>query len=153
MKKILLLLIMMATFGYSMPQFGIVGVSDGGAGVGIFEANYSAAILFSTVNNEAGVSGEDQTNLEFNLKYKHDINELTKLLIGGKYMLITTDTSSDDDSDESTKMAFSIGIERELANYLSIFGETDVVSIMDVDDDETETAVFNTARVGFIYKF
>ena len=143
----------MATFGYSMPQFGIVGVSDGGAGAGIFEKNYSAAVLFSTVNNESGVDGEDQTNLEFNLKYKHDIDELTKLLLGGKYTLITTDTSSDDDSDESTLMALSVGIERELASHLSIFGETDVISVMDVDDGETETAVFNTARLGFVYKF
>ncbi|MEC8677725.1 MAG: hypothetical protein VXX85_02595 [Candidatus Margulisiibacteriota bacterium] len=153
MKKILLLLIMMATFGYSLPQFGIIGVSDGGAGAGIFEENYSAAVLFSTVNNKDGVEGEDQTNLEFNVKYKHGLDKLTKLLLGGKYTLITTDTSSDDDSDESTLMAFSIGIERELASNLSIFGETDVVSIMDIDDGETETAVFNTARVGFIYKF
>ena len=153
MKKILLLLIMMTTFGYSMPQFGIIGVSDGGAGAGIFEENYSAAVLFSTVNNKDGVEGEDQTNLEFNVKYKHGLDELTKLLLGGKYTLITTDTSSDDDSDESTLMALSVGIERELASNLSIFGETDVVSIMDIDDGDTETAVFNTARVGFIYKF
>ena len=132
-----------------MPQFGIIGVSDGGAG--IFKENYSAAVLFSTVNNEVGVSCEDQTNLEFNPKYKHDIDELIKLLIGGKYTLITTDTSSDDDSDESTKTDFSIGLVRKLDNYLSVFGETDV-SVMDVDDGETKTVFFNTARVGFIYK-
>ena len=153
MKKIILLLFICVSAGYASPQFGIIGASDGGAGAGIFEENYSAAVLFSTVNNKDGVEGEDQTNLEFNVKYKHDLDELTKLLLGGKYTLITTETSSDDDSDESTKTAFSIGIERKLASKLSIFGETDVVSIMDIDDGETETAVFNTARVGFIYKF
>lgn len=153
MKNILLFLFICITTTYASPQFGIIGASDGGAGAGIFEKNYSAAILFSSVNNEDGVTGEDQTNLEFNLKYKHRLDKVTKLLIGSQYTLITTNTSSDDDSDESNKMALSVGIERDLSSYLSIFGETDVVSIMDIDDGDTENAVFNTARVGFIYKF
>jgi hypothetical protein len=152
MKKTIMMILIMGVSLFAKPQLGIIGVSDGGAGLGVFDNAYSAAVLFSAVNNKNGVSGSDQMNIEFNAKFKYELDELTKLIIGGKYILITTESSDDDDSDESTKTVLSFGIERTLSEKLALFGETDLYSFLDSDDGANESAALNSARIGLIFK-
>ena len=62
-------------------------------------------------------------------------------------------TPPDDGSDESTKFTLTLGIDHFLSKKILFLAETDVYSMFNVDDGETETSFFNQARIGIGYIF
>lgn len=129
------------------PKYGLTFSSDGGAGITIVNKNYSASFLYSSIENKNGFD-EDQTNLEFNAKYRHFLEENTNLTVGIRQLIIAHKPADDDDSDENSKLALSAGIDHQLTSRILIFAETDVVSIQTNDDGKQEDGIFNFARIG-----
>ena len=156
MKKIvlgLLVVLMASKLSFAALQFGVTGQIDGGVGVSLVNDSFSTSALISQIQNINGVDGEDRTSIELNAKYKVALQEKSKATFGLRYLLLEEKAFDDDDSDENTKIALTSGIEYQISSKLSLFAETDVYSIKDVDDGETETSMFNSGRVGVTFLF
>ena len=150
MKKIvlsLLVVLMASKLSFAALQFGVTGQIDGGIGVSLVNNSFSTSALISQIQNINGVDGEDRTSIELNAKYKVALQEKSKATFGLRYLYTVPLLVSD------YAYALTSGIEYQLSSKLSLFAETDVYSIKDVDDGETETSMFNSGRVGVTFLF
>ena len=155
MKKILIMILSMLLITgaiHATSNYALTFASDGGAGIGIVNKKYTASFLYSTIDNLKGFD-EDQTNFEFNTKYRHALDEKSNATIGLRYLLISHKPVNDDDPDENTKLAITLGVDHLLSQRLLMFAETDVYSVQDNDDGKQEDSVFNFARVGLSILF
>ena len=143
---------LLAMTAHASPRFGIIGASDGGAGITAVDTKYSASLLYSVIDNQGGVDA-GQSNIEFNAKYKLALDMKSRFTIGARHILIEEKTVNDDDSDENSKTALTAGIEYDLSDRLLIFAETDVYAVQVNDDGDDETSAFNSARVGLSLLF
>ena len=167
-KTILILLSIFVINSQANPKFGITGASDGGIGVAIYDNLYTGSILYSYIQNQNGFENQEQTNLEFNGKYKFDFGNNNKLTVGAKYIFVTDQPYDDQDSDENSVFAITAGFEHAITNKFIIFGETDAFRTEMFDDGQTydfnsdssesadsisERSLFSYARLGIIIVF
>ena len=150
--KIFLLGLCMIYPTQAMTQFGLSAVSDGGAGVILLTETVSSSILYSTINNRTGVD-EDETNIEFNIKYRQPLDTNNHATFGIKYVMNELKTVDDDDSDENTVFALTAGLEHALSKRILLQAETDVYSHKTIDDGDDEQSLFNYARLGISFLF
>ena len=164
MKNIFVILILALTIqATARPMFGVIGTSDGGIGALIYDDRYSAAVLYSTIENKDGFVEENLTQLEFNAKFKHPISTKSVVTLGGKYIIVDEKPFDDDDSDENLIVSITTGIEYKLEKNIILFAETDAYRVKTFDDgkkyDSTtsqtgdtnnvhEKSFFKYARVG-----
>ena len=78
-------------------------------------------------------------NIQFNAKYRFSLDSSINRLIGIRYVLVDELTPPDDGSDENTKFTLTLGIDHLLSKKILFLAETDVYSMFNVDDGETET--------------
>ena len=134
-------------------RYGVLGFSDGGLGIAAINDQFLVSVSGLSIENTAGTDNDDETNIQFNAKYRFSLDSSINGLIGIRYVLVDELTPPDDDSDESTKFALTLGIDHFLSKKILFLAETDVYSMFNVDDGETETSFFNQARIGIGYIF